>query len=97
MEPQVAWGELGVFEADPTERGEQHIGHRGAPQPELVGPHGGGRGAVGEQIELAFLNAVLHFAARAVELLIEVSGAGLLGFERSDTILRSSTEMNRLS
>jgi hypothetical protein len=53
------------------ERAKQHISHRGKPQTELVGTHGGGRGAIGEQIELTFLDAFLHPAARAVDLLIE--------------------------
>ena len=65
-------GELRVRQPDAAQRAEQHIGHRGEPQAKLVGAHGGGRGAVGEQIELALLDAVLHLAARAVDLLVEV-------------------------
>ena len=64
-------GELGVGEADAAERAEQDVGEGGEPEPQLVGAHGGGRGAVGEQVALAFLDAVLHLAARAVELLVE--------------------------
>ena len=63
---------------------EQHIGERGKPQPQLVGPHGRGRGAVGEQIELALLDAVLHLAARAIDLLVEVPGLELLERQRGD-------------
>ena len=66
-------GEGGLGEADAAQRADQHIGHRGEPQPQLVGAHGGGRGAVGEQIELAFLDAVLHLAAGAVDVLVELA------------------------
>ena len=51
-------GEPGVGETDPAERAEQDIGQGGEPAAELVGAHGGGRGAVGEQVELAFLDPV---------------------------------------
>ena len=43
-------GEPGVGETDPAERAEQDIGQGGEPEVELVGAHGGGRGAVGEQV-----------------------------------------------
>jgi hypothetical protein len=77
-------GELGVRQADAAERVDQHIGNRGKPQAELVGAHGGGRGAVGEQIELAFLDAVLDLATRAVDLLIEAPTVDLTGLQRRD-------------
>src|SRR5207249_2265781 len=54
------------------------------PQAELVGAHGGRRGAVGEHIHLAFLDAVLHVAAGAVDLLVEVTRLGLVTAERGD-------------
>jgi hypothetical protein len=41
------------------------------PQAQLVGAHGGGRGAIGIEIELAFLDAVLHLAAGAVDVFIK--------------------------
>ena len=66
MLPQVAVGELGAGEADAAQRRDEHVGHRGEPQPQLVGAHGGGAGAIGEEVELAFLDAVLHLAAGAV-------------------------------
>lgn len=47
--------------------------------------HGGGRHAVGEQINLAFLDAVLHPAAGAVELLMETAGPPGLGVEVATT------------
>jgi hypothetical protein len=62
--PHVAVGELGMREPDPTQRAEQDISERGKPQAYLVGPHSCRRGAVGEQIELAVLDPVLHLAAR---------------------------------
>ena len=74
--PQLALASWCWLEADATQGAEQHIGHRGEPQAELVGPHGGGRGAVGEEVELAFLDAVLHLAAGAVEVLVEVRAIG---------------------
>ena len=51
----------------------QNVGHRGKPQPQLVGPHRRGRSAVGEQIDLTLLDAVLHLAARAIDCLVELS------------------------
>src|SRR5208283_3966198 len=50
----------------------------------LIGTHGGGRGAVGIKVELAFLDAVLHVAAGAVDVLVEFSRAGLCALERGD-------------
>ncbi len=70
-------GEVGVGEADAAQRADQHVGHRGEPQAQLVGAHGGGRGAVGEEVELALLDAVLHLAAGAVDLLVEMRGLAL--------------------
>src|SRR5712675_1283530 len=53
-------GQPGRLEADAAHGLEQHIGHRGEPQAKLIGAHGGRRGAVCEEIELAFLDAVLQ-------------------------------------
>jgi hypothetical protein len=50
MVAQVAVGELGEPEADPPERLEQDVGEGREPEPELVGAHGGGRGATGEPV-----------------------------------------------
>src|SRR5579863_739504 len=81
MVPQVASANWVC--AKPMRRSAQssNIGHRGKPQAELVGPHGGGRCAVGEQIELT-LDPVLHLAARAVDLLVEAPAVDLAGFQR---------------
>jgi hypothetical protein len=51
-------GKLGMRKPDPTQRAEQDIREGGEPQAHLVGPHGCRGGAVGEQIELAFLDPV---------------------------------------
>ena len=58
-------GELGMGQADAAQGTDQHIGHRGEPQAQLVGAHGVGRGAVGVEVELTLLDAVLHLAAGA--------------------------------
>jgi hypothetical protein len=39
-----------VDEADASDRADQDVGEGGEPEPELVCVHGGGRGAVGEQV-----------------------------------------------
>jgi hypothetical protein len=49
-------GELGVPEPDPTQRLEQDVGKGRQPQPELIGAHGRGRRAIGEQVELLLLD-----------------------------------------
>ena len=49
-------GQLRVAEPDPAQRVEQHIGKGREPQPQLVGAHGGGRRAIGEQVELLLLD-----------------------------------------
>src|ERR1700730_14822945 len=67
-------GELGSLQGDAAQSADQYIGHRSEPQSQLVGAHRLGRGAVGAEVELAFLDAVLHVAAGAIELLIEVPG-----------------------
>src|SRR5262249_38656513 len=77
-------GELGMRKPYPTQRAEQDIGEGGEPQAHLVGAHGCRGGAVGEQIELAFLYPVLHLAARAVDRFVEMPCFGLRGLERGD-------------
>src|SRR6202008_139400 len=70
-------GKLAVVETDTSHRAQQNIGHRMKPQPQLIGAHGGGRGAIGIEVELALLDPVLHLAAGAVDLLVEVFGFAL--------------------
>src|SRR5580700_3654562 len=73
-----------MAEADAAQGADQDIGHRGEPQPQLIGAHRVGRGAVGIEIELAFLDAVFHLAAGAIEFLVEVAGLVRLTRQRSD-------------
>ena len=77
MVPQVALANWVCRQADPAQRLEQHVGERGEPQAQLVGAHGRGRGAIGEQVELLLLDPVLHLAAGAVDLLVEGAGVDL--------------------
>src|SRR5512143_2582805 len=58
-------GEPGMGQADAAQRGQQHVGERGEPQPELVGPHRRGAGAIRIEVELALFDPVLHLAAGA--------------------------------
>jgi hypothetical protein len=67
-------GELRVLESKTPQCADEHISQCSKPQPQLIGAHRGGRGAVGKQIELAFLDAVLHLAAGAIDFLVEMAG-----------------------
>ena len=60
---------IGAFQGQPPERLNQRVGQRGEVQPELIALHLVGRQPVGEQAHL-LLDAVLHFASCAVELLV---------------------------
>src|SRR5690606_22434572 len=62
-----------------------------------VGAHGGRRGAVGKQVELAFPDAVLHLAACAVEVLVEAAGRPGLDGERGDDEARVGLALCPLS
>src|SRR5512144_2939564 len=73
-----------MAEADPAQGRHQHVGERREPQAKLVRRHGCGRRAVGEEIELLLLDAVLHLAAGAVELLVEGLRVDHLTFQRGD-------------
>ena len=77
-------GEAGVGEAEAAQSAEQHIGHRLDPQAESVRAHAVRRGAVGEQVELALLDAVLHLAALAGQVLVQAPGVIFPGSERGD-------------
>src|SRR5438034_7353527 len=65
-------------------RAHSSIGHRVEPQPQLVGPHRGSRGAVRIEVELTLLDPVLHVAAGAVDLLVQVLGPALVAPQRGD-------------
>src|SRR5271169_4696729 len=69
-----AIGRRRVVQGDAAQGAQQHIGHRGKPQAQLVCPHGGGRGAIGIKIELTLLDPVLHVAAGAVDLFVKIAG-----------------------
>ena len=84
MVPQVASAKAVSAKTDTPQRAEQHIGHRSEPQPQLVGPHGLSRGTVSVEVELALLDPVLHVAARAVDVLVELPRARLAALERCD-------------
>ena len=87
LEPDGAAGGVrkgGFGKADAPQRADQHIGHRSEPQAQLVGAHGGRRGAIGIKVELAFLDAVLHVAAGAVDVLVELPRSRLSALERGD-------------
>src|SRR3954452_86108 len=90
-------GELVEGQANPTQRTEQHVGKRGEPQAQLIGPHGGGRGAVCEQVQLAFLDTVLHLAAGAVDPLVQPPGVDLDRWQRGDDEARIGLALSPFS
>ena len=59
-----------VLQSVLPQRLEEDIGRARQPQPELIGSHGLATGAIGEQAELLLLDAVLHLAPGAVQILI---------------------------
>ena len=63
-------GELAVAQTDAAQGIDENIGHGRERHAQLIGLHGGRRGAVGEQLEL-LANAILGLASGAVEILIE--------------------------
>src|SRR6185436_19931406 len=83
-------------QGDPAQALDEHITHRGKPQPQLVGSHGRGRGAVCKQIYLALLDAVLHLAARAVDVFIERAGIAVSRRQRGDDEARVSLALRPL-
>ena len=72
------------MQSDAAQGAQQHIGHRGKPQAQLVCPHGGGRGAIGIKIKLTLLDPVLHVAAGAVDLFVKIAGLAFGTRERGD-------------
>jgi hypothetical protein len=67
----LGFGPLGALEGQPTQGFHQRVSHRGEVEAELIALHLIGGEAVGEQAHL-LLDAVLHLAAGAVELLVQV-------------------------
>src|SRR3989440_7691816 len=75
QQPQPDGVDLGfrpfrAYQAQPPQGLDQHIGQRGEVQPQLIGPQRLRAHAVREQAQL-LLDAIFHFAARAIELLIK--------------------------
>jgi len=64
--PADRLGEQCMREADAAQRTEQHICHGREPEAQLIGPHGRRRSPVGEQVELAFLQAKRRCSERCV-------------------------------
>ena len=89
-------GELGKTQPDPAQRAQQDIGHRSEPQAQLIGAHRGGGGAVGEQVGLALLDAVLHFTASAVYFLVKVPRLGIAARQRGHDKARIGVALRHL-
>src|SRR5258705_9440141 len=74
LEPDLAEGSRGQIGA-PQHLGPQHreheMGESREPEPELVGGHPARAGAIGKEVLLRLLDAVFHFSAGAVKLLVE--------------------------
>src|SRR5512143_238338 len=71
-------------ESDTAEVVNGLVGERGEPQPELVGPHRRGAGAIRIEVELALFDPVLHLAAGAIELLVKRSGRPAVRLQGGD-------------
>ena len=76
----LRFGPLGALERQPPQRFNQRIGQRRQVQPQLIALHLLGQQAIGEQAHL-LLDAVLHLAALAVELLVQLARRPLIGAE----------------
>src|SRR6202051_3716510 len=72
-----------MAQADAAQASHHPVSHRRDPHAQLVTCDGGGRGAIGEQLEL-LADAVLSLAARAVEVLVEGARVKAAALERSD-------------
>ena len=66
-------GVLAALEPQAPDCVHQSVGEAGEQQAELVGPPAVAGGAVGEELELLLLDAVLHLAAGAVEMVVEIT------------------------
>src|SRR5437868_308940 len=76
-------GEIGRLQSQPTGTLDQDVSHRGKPQAKLVGRHSGGRGAVCKKVDLTLLDPILHLAAGAIDILVEIA-AVTFGQRRDD-------------
>ena len=77
-------GPLGAFEHLGLQDGEYQVGKTRKPQAQLVGSFEVSAGAIGKQVELLLLDAVLHVPSGTVKLLVEpprVKALGSIPFE----------------
>ena len=77
-------GEVGIVEPDTAQSTQQDISHRVERQAQLVGPHGGRRGRSASRSSWHSFDPVLHLAAGAVDLLVEILGLALVAPQRGD-------------
>ena len=66
--------QFGAFEREPADRLQQHVREARYQQPELIRPPTVATGAVGKQIQLLLLDAVIHVPSGATDPLIQPPG-----------------------
>src|SRR4029077_2527169 len=77
FKPDLAEGgrsQIGAAQHLGPQHREQEMGEGRKPEPELVGGHPARAGALGKEVLLCLLDAIFHFSARAVKLLVECGG-----------------------
>ena len=77
-------GQGRLFQGDAADTVDEDIGESGEEQAELVGFVGVRAHAIGEQIELAVLDAVFHVAAWAIGVFVEFPGRDLVAIQGGD-------------
>ena len=78
------FGQRRLFQGDAADSVDEDIGESGKEQAELVGFVGVRAHAIGEQIELAVLDAVFHVAAWAIGVFVEFPGRDLMAIAGGD-------------
>src|SRR4029077_6894529 len=81
FKPDLAEGgrsQIGAAQHLGPQHREQEMGEGRKPEPELVGGHPARAGALGKEVLLCLLDAIFHFSARAVKLLVECGGCKAL-------------------
>ena len=78
------FGQGRLFQGDAADTVDEDIGESGEEQAELVGFVGVRAHAIGEQIELAVLDAVFHVAAWAIGVFVEFPGRDLVAIQGGD-------------
>src|SRR5262249_3612049 len=73
-----------MIQPNSAHRTHQHVGHRSKPQPQLICPHGGRRGAIRIEVELALLDAIFHVTARAVDFFVKILRLAFGSLQRGD-------------